>query len=70
MPRGTIISIFPKQSIFQGQLTCLPSWPTLVWPLTTVLMLSSRRLPNVKEQFIHTEGKIQTRRKIDKKQID
>ena len=43
-----------------AQLTCLPSWPTLVWPLTTVLMLSSRRLScvtqNGKSQI---EGKLQ-----------
>ncbi len=35
------------------QLTCLPSWPTLVWPLTTVLMLSSRRLSNVTKKKWH-----------------
>lgn len=43
------------------QLTCRPSWPTLVWPRTTVLILSSRRLSNVIKQMAHIEGKIQTK---------
>lgn len=41
--------IFPVKLrvINPAHLTCLPSWPTLVWPRTTVRMLSSSRLWHV-----------------------
>ena len=48
-----------------AQLTCLPSWPTLVWPLTTVLMLSSRRLPKTRKRknLSNTEGTVKQKNK-------
>lgn len=39
----------------QPLLTCRPSWPTLVCPLTTVRISSSRRLSSVKQSSIITD---------------
>lgn len=38
--RENLVFLFERE----GAHTCLPSWPTLVWPLTTVRMLSSNLL--------------------------
>lgn len=55
-----VIPLHQVISALVAQLTCLPSWPTLVWPLTTVRMLSSSRLWSMTKCFRHISSKWQT----------